>query len=192
MAWLAEARSGLERQGMAIILALDVATTVGCADGEVGAKPRIWSWFTSDAGEGRPQRLLMFAKFLRKYFDQEKCDAVFYENPMALAVMARIGAQEPTIAFLRGAIGVLEMTCAEYNKPVEGLSVQEARNSVLGWRTNKSKQKTKRRVMDEIRLLGVEPETADEADAAVLFFFAAARLNPRLAVAMTPLFRGER
>ena len=175
-----------------ILLALDLATATGCADGEVGTKPRIWTWHLADAGEGRPQRLLLLRQFLCRYFASQPCDMVFYEKPLNVAVMARIGASEETLLFLRGGIGVLECTCAEHGKPVEGLSVQEARNSVLGWRTNKSKQKTKRRVMDEIRLLGVEPETADEADAAVLFFFAAARLNPRLAVAMTPLFRGER
>ena len=54
---------------------------------------------------------------------------------------------------------------------------------------NKSSQKTKRRVMDEIKLLGVNAENDNEGDAAVLFFYACARLNPRLAVAMTPLFR---
>jgi len=103
--------------------------------------------------------------------------------------MARIGAQEATISFLRGAIGVIELLCEEHGKPVRGINVQDAREGVLGWRTNRTSVKTKQRVIDEVRLFGCHVENEHEADANIIWRYACASCNPRLAVAMTPLFR---
>lgn len=175
-----------------IVAAFDLATATGVCDGAVGAHPpRLFSWYLRDGGDSRPDRLLELRSFLVRYFAQEPCDAVVYEAPMHLAIMARIGAQEETVAFLRGSIGVLEMTCAEFKKDVVGVNVQDARQSVLGWRANKSNQKTKRRVMDEVKQLGVLAENDNEADAYVVWAYACNRLNPRLAMHYTPLFQGK-
>lgn len=172
-----------------ILLALDIATVTGCCDGTIGGDPRVWSWFLEDGGPSRPQRFRHFAGFLRRYFADHPCDGVVYEQPLNLAILARIGAQEATVAFLRGSIGVLELICEEHGKPVRPISVQDARQGVLGWRTNKTSHKTKNRVVDEVKLLGCEVEDEHQADAAVLWWFAGASCNPRLAIALTPLFR---
>jgi hypothetical protein len=39
-------------------------------------------------------------------------------------------------------------------------------------------------------MLVINAQNDHEADAAILFLYACARSNPRLAAAMTPLFRG--
>ena len=181
-----------------IIAAFDVATVTGVCDGAVGGsgKPRVFSWDLRDAGDGRPQRLLLFARLLRKYFTQEPVDKIVYEAPLSLAAMADIGTSEEVMLFLRGAIGVLEMTCAERAKPVASVAVQDARESVLGWRVNrggkKKKNATKQRVFDEVtRLHGIAVESDNEADAYVTWAYACARENPRLALAFTPLFRAN-
>ena len=181
-----------------IVAAFDLATEAGCCDGAVAGRPRLWTWFLSDAGAGRPERLLMLAKFLRKYFETQPCERVVYELPMPLGMIGskkdkRIMMSEQSIAFSRGAIGVLEMTCAEHSKPVEGVSAQDARQSVLGWRTNRSgKGTTKARIMQEVTgLHHVAAENHNEADAYIAWAYACARLNPRLAVAYTPLFRDQ-
>ena len=171
------------------ILAIDCATSTGCCDGLIGGEPRCWSWYLDDVGTSRPARFALLASFLRRYFETQPCDAVCYENPLALAVMARIGAQEATISFLRGAIGVIELLCEEHGKPVRGINVQDAREGVLGWRTNRTSVKTKQRVIDEVRLFGCHVENEHEADANIIWRYACASCNPRLAVAMTPLFR---
>ena len=147
----------------------------------------------SDAGEYRPARLALLHRFLLSYFDEYPCDRVVYEAPQPMAVMGRIKTSESVIAFLRGAIGVLEMACWECSKSVEAINVQDARWSVLGWRTNQFKKtriKTKDRVVRDVtQTLKIPADNDNEADAAVLWLHACALLNPRLAVAMTPLFR---
>lgn len=187
-----------------IVCAFDLATATGACDGAPGAKPRCWSWYLSDAGDSRPARLLMLARFLRAYFAKELCDRVVYEAPMPLGVIAgKPGKRgmimsEANVAFARGAVGVLEMTCAEYDKPVEGVRVQDARASVLGWRTNRGEtdEGTKARVIREVtQLHGIKHSNGDtlsdnECDAYVAWAYACALQNPRLAAAMTPLFRG--
>lgn len=193
-----------------IITAFDLATATGVCDGAVGGKPRLWTWFLSDSGDGRPERLFCLATFLRKYFKQEPCDAVVYEAPMPLGMLnshqprrsAITGEletdkgfmlSEANVAFARGAIGILEATCCEFGKPVESVRVQEARRSVLGWATNSEKKtgiKTKKRLVDDVKRLGVDADNDNECDAYIAWYFACSRLNPRLAVATTPLFRG--
>lgn len=172
-----------------IIAAFDIASTTGVCDGPVNGKPRLWSWHLRDAGDSRPDRLLMFHRFLCKYFDDQWVDAVVYEAPLNIAVMSRIGAQEATVAFLRGAIGVLEMTCRKFDKPVTAAMVHQARASVLGWRVNKTGANTKARVLAEVRrVLTCPVENDNEADAYVIWAYACALQNPRLAAAYTPLF----
>lgn len=193
-----------------IITAFDLATATGVCDGAVGGKPRLWTWFLSDAGDGRPERLFCLATFLRKYFKQEACDGVIYEAPMPLGMLnshqprrnAMTGElesdkgfmlSEANVAFARGAIGVLECMCAEFRKPVKAVRVQDARKSVLGWATNsekKTKINTKKRVVEDVKRLGVDAENDNECDAYIAWRFACSQLNPRLAVATMPLFMG--
>jgi hypothetical protein len=199
-----------------IITAFDLATAAGVCDGAPGGKPRLWTWYLSDGGGSRPERLLHLARFLRKYFEQEPCDGVVYEKPIPLGMLnshqpgPNMGPgflaggkggrgkgfmlSEDNVAFARGAIGVLEMTCAEFGKPVEGLAVQDARQAVLGWRINsakKSGEETKDRVVREVtQVFKIAAENDNECDAWVLHQFACARANPRTALQMTPLFGG--
>ena len=192
------------------LLALDVATVVGCCDGAIGGEPRLWSWFLDDAGPLRGARLHALAGFLDRYFAQQPCDGVVYEAPLGLGAMHRIGAQEATVALLRGAVGVVEERCYAHNKPVADLPAQAARESVLGWRTHRKGQgvvvkrrkpvagkpdvrdeTVKERIMREVALYAVAPMNDNEADAFVLWRFACNKENPRLALASTPLFREE-
>lgn len=182
-----------------IICAFDLATATGVCDGAVGVrKPRLWSWYLSDAGDGRPARLALLSKFLRAYFAKEPCDAVVYEAPMPLGMLvAKPGKRGPimsedNIAFARGAVGVLEATCSEHGKQVSAVKVMDARASVLGWRTNRDAGiETKARVMDDvIGKLQIDAHSDNEADAYVAWQYACNLQNPRLAVMQTPLFRG--
>lgn len=178
-----------------IILAVDIATATGCCDGQVGGNPRVWSWYLRDGGETRPDRFLHMARLLRNYFKTQPCSAVVYELPMPLGMIAnkkdkRIMMSEANVAFARGAIGVVEMTCAEFNKPVEGVAVMDARQSVLGWRTNRDKSiKTKDRVERDVASLGIKAESDNECDAYVIWQYCCNRLDSKLAVSQTPLFR---
>lgn len=181
-----------------IILALDIATATGCCDGPVGEPPRVWSWYLRDGGESRPDRFLHLAKLLRQYFKTQPCSAVVYELPMPIGMLAnkkdkRVMLSEANVTFARGAIGVVEMTCAEFGKPVEGVSVMDGRQSVLGWRTNRDKSiETKKRVQRDVRLLGVVAESDNECDGYVIWQYTCNKLNPTVAIEQTPLFRPAR
>lgn len=181
-----------------IIAAFDLATATGACDGDVGGEPRLWSWFLDDAGKDRPPRLLALHEFLCRYFEQQPCDGVVYEAPMPIGMLTnkqddRVMMSEANVAFARGCIGVLEMTSAKYKKPIEALAVQSARKSVLGWGINVEKRtgiKTKDRVMRDLKMLRIDFQNDNEADAYVLWQYACNRSNPRLAVMQTPLFGG--
>jgi Holliday junction resolvasome RuvABC endonuclease subunit len=173
------------------LLALDIASVVGCCDGEVGGTPRLWTWDLRDVGPTRGERFMALHRLLQQYFNEADCDGVVYETPMGLAAMVERGATADTIIMLVGAIGVVELVCAERGKKVESLAVQSARASVLGWGRNTDKrQKTKDRVFNDVtKLFSVPAANHNEADAWVLWSYACARLNPRVAATMTPLFR---
>ena len=179
-----------------IITAFDLATATGVCDGVVGGKPRLWTWFLKDAGDSRGARFHALHGFLTRYFAQEPCDGVVYEAPMPLGVVAGpkkkgMTLSEANVTFARGCIGILEERCHAHGKSVEALSVQDARQSVLGWRINKTNEPTKKRVVREMATLyKIDADNDNETDAAVLWYYAGARANPRLAIAMTPLFSG--
>jgi hypothetical protein len=132
------------------------------------------------------------------YFEQEPCGGVVYEAPIPIGMLAskkdkRVMMSEANVAFARGAVGVLEATCFEYGKKVEALGVMDARSCVLGWRTNRTSENTKKRVVREAQMLGAKAaENDNETDAWVPWSYACARANPRLAVAMTPLFAEQK
>ena len=153
------------------------------------------TWDLREGGESRPLRFLFLMRLLRGFIIAHPTVHVVYEAPMGMAVMGRLGTGEATVALLRGTVAILEATCAEYGRPVEGLRVQDAREAVLGWRTHKrgkgkGAEKTKARVMRELgQFHSIVPDTIDEADACVLWLYAAARTNPRIALELTPLFR---
>ena len=181
---------------MTTIAAFDLATITGVCDGEIGGKPRCFSWFLADGGESHGARLHQLANFLTRYFQQEPCDNVVYEKPLDIAAMGNMHRSDAMVAFTRESIGVLLERCHASGKPVESLSVQDARQAVLGWRVNREKKsgiKTKARVMRDVAPLlgGVKLEGPDESDAAVIWLYACARANPRLSLAYTPLFGGK-
>lgn len=179
-----------------IIAAFDLATATGACDGPVGGEPRLWSWYLDDAGGERPARLALLRSFLVKYFDQCQCDGVVYPKPLPIGVITEMGRKdnrmmmsEDSIGFARGAIGVLEATAYEFRKPLRQLTDSEARKSVLGWYTNRDKTiPTKKRVLRDVKVLGIDPQNDNEADAFVFWRHACHLQNPRLAAAVTPLF----
>ncbi len=193
-----------------VIAAFDLATATGVCDGAVGASPRMWTWYLSDGGDLNRQHYSFLFDRLISYFDQEPCDRVVYENPRPVAAtfgnakptffangtprpQKRFMTSEATLNHLRGLIGVFELACEKRGKECEGIAVQEARKAILGWHINNEKKsglKTKDRVMRDVKLLGADPDNNNEADAAVLWWYAAARSSPAIAVQMTPLFGG--
>ena len=119
-------------------------------------------------------------------------DAVYYEQPVNLRVMMKIGATDEMIALLRGAVGVLE-SCAVHAgiKTVEAVSVQDARQALTGKRTFarlRGKSTAKDAIINTAKMMGVDVKTEHEADAYAVWWWSCARHNPRLAHLSQPLF----
>jgi len=172
------------------IAAFDVATACGCADGVAGAgKPRFWTWYLSDAGEGRPRRLAYLRRFCDAYFAEQKVDEVVYELPMGIGTIARMMAagkfktSDEVLMTLRGAIGVLECCAAHAGVPiVRGIEIKDARKHLLGRATFKD-GKAKEMTIRGCRSLGWEVENDNEADAGALWSLAVGQSNPLYAAA---------
>ena len=112
---------------------------------------------------------------------------------MPIAVASRVGATEQVMLLLRGAIGVLESRA--YNAGVSDIgsfSVHDARKHLTGQRTfpkdAKGKNTAKAEVMKVARMLGVTVSDDNQADAFAGWSYTCGLLNPRYALAITPLF----
>jgi hypothetical protein len=137
-------------------------------------------------------KLCQFRRLLDQYFGSLKVDAVYYEAPMNIRAMMRLGTTDAGIALLRGAVGVLE-ACAVHHgiQTVEPIDVQDARQALTGQRTFKrvkGKSTAKNAIMDTARMLKVDVSNEHECDAWAIWWTAGARHNPRLAHLSQPLF----
>ena len=174
-----------------LIAAFDIATVTGAADGSPSGKPRAWHWNLKAAGNSRPLKLAMLRDYTDRYLSENKPDAVFYERGLGLAVAMEIGMSDDTMALLRGAIGVVESCAAAARiKRIEAIGVQDARRHLLG-AGRIPKGEGKRLVMERCRMLGWTVKNNDEADAACLWNFGVAVMQPLMAHVSTPLFGGR-
>lgn len=178
-----------------LIAAFDIASVTGVCLGRVGdPKPITGVIDLRSAGTARPRRMLYFANQLAKLFAKYKPDIVRYEAPLNIGVMMRVGSGDDVVAFLRGAIGVLEAEAARCCDDVGTFDMHAARQSLTGFRTfpkSKGKSTAKEHVMAAVRLMGIEVIDHNSADATCGWLYCCALTNPRIAAQLTPLFRGE-
>lgn len=166
-----------ERIMLPHIAAFDIATATGGCDGAPGTRPRVWTWYLDDAGKSRPLKLCYFRRMLDVYFAEQHCDAVYYEAPVNLRVMMKIGATDDVIALLRGAVGVLESAAVHAGiQTVLPVPIHDARKVLTGKRTFK-RIKGKSTAKEEIagaalRVMGLQVETDHEADAFAVWWWA--------------------
>jgi Holliday junction resolvasome RuvABC endonuclease subunit len=172
-----------------LITCFDLAGRVGVCTGRVGDQPRLETWRL--IGKDRPEKLAHLDSLLEQHFASHDIDLAYYEAPLAVAVLMKIGAREETIQLLRSAVAVLETICAKHHIPVASWAVQQARRGVLGYGTF-PKGTAKVQVMRLCRMLGYAPKTDHEADALIGWLFKSALLNPRWASVQGPLFASAR
>lgn len=173
-----------------LILALDLASTTGVAEGRPGERPRAWTWRLGSAGSSQAHRLAELLKLTSQHLMVSRPDQIWIEAPMAPAVMVDIGGSAQTAAFLFGCPAVVKAVA--YLRGIYRVTeanVQDVRHHFINRRTL-PKGEGKRVVIDRCRVLGWEVENDNEADAAALWSYACGQHNPRLAAAVTPLFQG--
>jgi hypothetical protein len=182
-----------------VIAAFDLATSTGVCWGPVGCKyPRLATWNTREGGKTRPARFLWFFNQCHNFFDEQQVDQLWYEAPLAVNVMNKIGTADETITMLRGLIAILELTAVRFGmKPdqIHAFDVQDAREHLTGkrrhGRTKSGRSLGKDEVMRVARMLGMNCANDNEGDAFAGFSYACALANPRIAHLVTPLWAGS-
>jgi hypothetical protein len=170
------------------VAGFDLASNVGAADGEPSGKPRTWSWNLGKPGVSRPEKLGRLLRYAERYFSEYRPDALFYEKGLPLGAAFQIGMSEDTVALLRGAIGILEACAARAGVArIEGVEVQKARRHLVG-RERLAAGTGKEAVWKMCRVLGWPVTDMDQSDAAAIWAYGGALMNPRLAHLSTPLF----
>jgi hypothetical protein len=180
-----------------LVVCFDIATSTGLCLGRVGeAHPKVTTWDLRLAGPSRSRRLLHFSNLCDELFRRHSVDHLRYEAPLPIAVASKIGAGEETILLLRGLVGILECCAARANiLDIQSFNVQDARQHLTGRRTFprdvKGKTTAKTEVLRVAKMLGVECSNDNEGDAFCGWSFTCGKLNPRLAIGVTPLFAGK-
>ena len=168
------------------ITCLDLATKTGVAHGLAGGTPTLETWDLHGADE-RPAKLGLLNQMLDRHIAAFHPRTIYYEAPLPLSVLMKIGATEPTIQMLRSLAAVVEQAAWRNEVGVGSWPVQTARQAVIG-RGRFPRGEAKRAVLGFCRLLRYTPENDNEADALIGFLYQSALLNPRTAHLSTPLF----
>ena len=169
------------------VLALDLATTTGWAFGAPGSIPRCGHIRFTKPGASRAETYRVFRTWLEDRWNvrDHQPDLVVYESPAVPSIMAGKTNIE-TIKRLVGLAEHLEEWCFKKVELREA-SVSQVRVHFIG--QNMKSAFAKQKTYDQCRMLGWEVENFDQADAAALWDFQCAWLNPRLAAHSTPLFK---
>lgn len=171
------------------ILALDLATTMGCAVGVSGSAPRTWSVHLGKApDEARFSRLLsVTAKLLAEH------------SPDLVAIEAPIGGGMKS-DYLVGLAACARGVCFNRSVRVEVCNIATVRKHFLGKHLTAkhfpgktpaaSKKAIKAQVIARCGLLGWHVESDDEADAAAIWDFASATWARTQSAPLGGLFNG--
>lgn len=173
-----------------VIAAFDLATVTGICWGRVGGKPNLMTWDLT--AYSRPWRFAHFMTYTEHFIIKIKPSRIWYEEPMRLAAMSRVGTSDPAVSILRGMIGILEACATRSRIEIKSFTVQAARKHLTGSRTHgrsKSGQNLgKNEVLRVAKMLGVECANDNEGDAFAGWSYACGLANPRIAHLVTPLF----
>jgi hypothetical protein len=186
-----------------VILALDLATVTGFAIGRADGSPRLGTWRLGASGATRGERGLKLLRELNDLFKIERPDRIVYEAPMTPRVMVDIGTKPEHAILLLGLCMVVETVATSRGiYQVGPANVQDAREHFCGKRTFAagydplrkrkipSRDMAKAAVIAQCRVMGWNVDGDDQADAACLWSYEAARVKPSRAAGVTPLFSG--
>ena len=188
-------------EGGDIVLALDLATTLGWASGPVGGKPVSGKLRLGDKNATRAEKFAHLMRFLNDRLKVERPRLVVIEEVLNPRVLLRVGATLDTAKTLYGLPAVAEAVLRIRGVPrIEFVNVQNVRAHFVGQRRFKdetdpetgkkikSRDNAKAAVINACRLRGWAVESHDEADAIATWSYGCMLLDKRLAAIATPLF----
>lgn len=184
------------------ILALDLASVTGWAEGAPGGPITSGSLRLGDAGAGQGERFTALFRWLWTRLSAFPPAAIWFEAPLPPSHM-RGHTNVDTSTFLMGLPAVVQ-TVAQLKGVyrVEKAHVQDVRQHFIAGhgflyrgkpltgRRNLPSKEAKFCVTERCRQLGREPHDDNEADAVALLSYALALARPSLGTESTPLFEG--
>lgn len=171
------------------ILALDLATVSGWAEGPAGGPVRSGSVRFAPQGASHGEIALGAIRWFSDRLKVSKPSLIVYEavNVQHMAGKTNLN----TIRVLCGIPFILEGVAQGFGiYDVRQADTSDVRRFFIG--SNPKREAAKAQTIARCRMLGHDPVDDNAADAYALHFYMAGLLNPRLAVATTPLFGGKR
>lgn len=167
------------------ILALDLATKTGVADGRPGEIPILSTVSFGGRDDDHLDVCAHALKWIALRLADDRPDVVYIEAPMPVGAAMRGNSSASSIVRLNTLYGIFGAAAMLKAIRVQPLDVQDVRKAFLGNGRLKSDE-AKRRAHRMARLIGWAPRTLDEADAAALWWLASWREAPTLAVKVHP------
>lgn len=178
------------------ILALDVASRTGIAEGVPGAAPRLYhQQFLKEheSGKGFEHLETMAGRALVWMAERLQISLpariVIEAPPPEQALQGQTNARSTAVKIML--VGALAGVAAARGVPVRFRGIGQVRKHFIG-RGNLPGDVAKPRVKRVCELLGWEPANYDQSDAAALWAFECAQLFPNEAVKPEPLFVASR
>lgn len=167
------------------IIALDVASNCGVAEGYAGETPRLYSERMVKDGDDHDDAYGRCISWMARRLLVDRPDLIVIEAPIPAAAMnGRTNAD--TIAMLIGMAACMGGTAKAKGIMVRRVNIQRVRKNFLGVGNLKGPE-AKRRTMALCKSLGWEPPNHDAADAAACWHLACTDFAPKLAHLVSPL-----
>ncbi len=166
------------------ILALDVATQMGVAEGRAGEPPRSYTVRLGDAECSMAERAGKATRWIAEQLLIDKPDWIYIEAPLTPNASKSADATVVALTLFGAIAGPAE--CKLRN--VRTGNVQTVRKAFLG-HARPSNPKQRAKAMCEA--LGWSPKTLDEADALALHWWATTKVAPRFYTPITPLLQAK-
>lgn len=163
------------------VLALDLATTTGWAEGEAGGKVRSGRVRFAPPGSSPAAVFAGAQEWIEARLKAFRPRVIVYEAPLpATVVHGRTNAD--TAQLLLGLPAIIEAGAHRSGVyDIRAANVQDVRGYFLGPNRRRLKRhEAKTATLRMCRAMGLEVDDDNEADAVALWFYASGILNPRL------------
>lgn len=168
------------------LLALDIATIVGFAAGEVGAQPIYGHFDLKPAGEWPGRVFSNYRRWLSRQIDVLSPTRVFAEDQFHARSMV-------VARRLLGLRAITEMLCDERDLPLRWVGVSTLAEFFTGQGHYRNSEAKKAATMVAAERLGWRPAVSDEADALAVFLWGEHQIAPQVAGRRSagPIFQRE-
>lgn len=176
------------------LLALDLATTFGWSCGFLHEIPHSGSEYCGNDDRDTGRLALTFGEYLQNIIKAELPQCIAFEAPLDPRHLNE-NTNLYTTTILYGMPFLAEAIATKYRIPIYKIEVQKIRKHFVpemkiprGLKADKRKREISKHVIEACRNLGWQPLDGDAADAMAVWSCARSYLDPKYAVATTPLF----